>query len=440
VFENLTLRLQTAFQELGRRGKLRQEDVDQALREIRLALLEADVHYQVVKDLLAEVREQALGAAVSRALNPAQQVIQVIHQALINQLGEPSGLSLRGEKPRPILLIGLQGSGKTTTTAKLARFLKSQGERVWMIAADPYRPAASEQLRILGRQIDVEVFSSQAKDAVEICRLGLQAASRNGATVALIDSAGRTQIDAALMDELQEMQREIMPVETLLIADAMTGQEAIHIAQGFSEKLDLTGIILTKMDGDARGGAAISMRAVSGLPIKYIGSGEALDALDRFEPERLASRILGMGDILTMIEKAQDALDLEVAQNSAERMLKGDFTLDDFAEQIAAVRRMGPLGKLVDMLPGGMLKSAGEVDTKDAEKKLDYTQAILQSMTIVERRNPDLLNASRKRRIAAGSGTSVQEVNLLIRQYRQMRRMFKQIGKRGLPDMGNLLR
>ncbi len=438
MFENLSLRLQNAFNDLRRRGTLRPEDVDHALREIRLALLEADVHYQVVKDMLAEVREQALSEEVSRALNPAQQVIQIVHRALINQLGEAAELNLRGEKPRVVLMIGLQGSGKTTTSAKLARLLKGQGERVWMIAADPYRPAASEQLRVLGEQLDVAVFGAESKDAVELSRLGVEAASRNGATVALIDSAGRTQIDPEMMAELQAIQRALSPVETLLVADAMTGQEAIHIAQGFAGTLDVTGIILTKMDGDARGGAAISMRAISGLPIKFVGSGEALDALDRFEPERMASRILGMGDVLSMIEKAQDALDLDQAQDSAERMLKGDFTLDDFAEQIAAVRRMGPLGKLMDMLPGGMLKGAADVDPQQAEKKLDYTQAILQSMTKAERRNPDLLNASRKRRIAAGSGTSVQEVNLLIRQYRQMRRMFKQIGKRGLPNLGNL--
>jgi signal recognition particle subunit SRP54 len=438
VFENLALRLQNAFNELRRRGSLRPEDVDQALREIRLALLEADVHYQVVKDMLAEVREQALGEEVSRALNPAQQVIQIVQHALIGQLGVASELNLRGEKPRVVLLIGLQGSGKTTTTAKLARLLKAQGERVWMIAADPYRPAAGEQLRVLGEQLDVAVFAAEGKDAVELSRLGIEAARRNGATVALIDSAGRTQIDPEMMAELQSIQDVISPTETLLVADAMTGQEAIHIAQGFSGMLDVTGIILTKMDGDARGGAAISMRAISGLPIKFIGSGEALEALDRFEPERMASRILGMGDVLSMIEKAQDALDLDQAQDSAERMLTGAFTLDDFAEQLAAVRRMGPLGKLLDLLPGGLLKGAGEVDPQDAEKKLDYTQAILQSMTKAERRNPDLLNASRKRRIAAGSGTSVQEVNLLIRQYRQMRKMFKQIGKRGLPNLGDL--
>ncbi|MFN2149466.1 MAG: signal recognition particle protein [Anaerolineales bacterium] len=437
MFENLTKRLQTAFKDLGRRGRLRPEDVDGALREIRLALLEADVHYQVVKELLARVRERALESDVSRALNPAQQVIQIIQQELTQQLGQAEGLQLRGEKPRVILLVGLQGSGKTTTAAKLARLLKSKGERVWMIAADPYRPAAAEQLRILGDSIGVETSTRIDGDAIAACRNGLEEAARSGASVAIIDSAGRQQIDPELMDELAAMQREVHPSETLLVADAMTGQEAVGIAQGFEKKLPLTGLILTKLDGDARGGAAISMHSVTGLPIKFAGVGEALDALEPFDPDRMASRILGMGDVLSIIEKAQAVMDVEDAERQAERMLQGEFTLEDFAQQIAAVRRMGPLGKLMEMLPTGAIPGAAQVDKGDAERQLLRTQAILGSMTPVERRKPDLLNASRKRRIAAGSGTTVQEVNQLLRQYRQMRRVMKTLGKGGLPKIGS---
>jgi len=437
VFENLTKRLQAAFSELSRRGKLRPEDIDSALREIRLGLLEADVHYQVVKELLASVRERALGSEVSRALNPAQQVIQIVQQELTEQLGSQEPLKLQGEKPRTILLIGLQGSGKTTTAAKLARLLKGRGERVWLIAADPYRPAAADQLRILGQSIDIGTYTEGGAGALEISRSGLEQARRSGASVAIIDSAGRLQIDPELMDELAAMQQAVAPSETLLVADAMTGQEAVRIAEGFSKRIPLTGMVLTKLDGDARGGAAISMRSVTGLPIKFVGLGESLDALEAFEPARMASRILGMGDVLSIIEKAQTVLDVEDAERQAERMLQGEFTLEDFAEQIAAVRRMGPLGKLMEMLPSGAIPGANQVDSQDAERRLRRTQAILSSMTLAERRKPDVLNASRKRRIAGGSGTTVQEVNQLLRQYRQMRKMMKTLGKRGLPKIGS---
>jgi signal recognition particle subunit SRP54 len=437
VFENLTQRLQAAFKELGRRGKLRPEDIDGTLREIRLALLEADVHYQVVKELLARVQERALGEEVSRALNPSQQVIQIIQQELTQQLGSAEPLDLQGPKPRMILIVGLQGSGKTTTTAKLARILKSKGERVFMIAADPYRPAAGQQLQILGETIDVETHAQAGAGALEMVRTGLELAARRGASAAVVDSAGRQQIDPELMNELAAMQDEFSPCETLLVADAMTGQEAVHIAQGFSDQLELSGMILTKLDGDARGGAAISMRSVTGLPIKFVGVGESLEALEPFEPDRMASRILGMGDVLSIIEKAQSSLDVEAAGRQAERMLQGEFTLEDFAEQIAAVRRMGPLGKLMDMLPSGAIPGAADVDHQEAETRLVRTQAILGSMTPGERRKPDVLNASRKRRIAAGSGTSVQEINQLLRQYRQMRKMMKTLRKRGLPKIGS---
>ncbi|TET29843.1 MAG: signal recognition particle protein, partial [Anaerolineales bacterium] len=309
MFESLSTKLQAVFKELSRHGKLRPEDIDSALREIRLALLEADVHYQVVKDLLERVKERALGEDVSRSLNPAQQVIRIIHQELVAVLGEPERLRLQGAKPRVILLVGLQGSGKTTTAAKLARKLKGQGERTMLIAADPYRPAAATQLEVLGAEIDVPVFTSTDRNPAKICTEGFDKARKGGVSVVVIDTAGRLQIDEPMMEELRTIKAAVDPTEILLIVDAMTGQEAVQIAQGFNTAVNLTGLILTKMDGDARGGAAISMRAVTGMPIKFIGVGEARDALETFDPERLASRILGMGDVLSIIEKAEAAIE-----------------------------------------------------------------------------------------------------------------------------------
>ncbi len=435
MFETLTDRLQDVFRNLGRRGKLRPEDVDAALREIRLALLEADVHFSVVKALLERVRERALSEQVSRALNPAQQVIRIIHEELIRVLGDPAPLQLSGPAPRVVLLVGLQGSGKTTTIAKLARRLRGEGERVLLVAADTYRPAAAEQLSILGEEIGLPVFHQEGLGPVSLVESAVQQAARSGVTVVLVDTAGRSQLDDMLMSELQSMRDRVQPVEVLLVADAMTGQEAVNIATGFHEALALTGLILTKMDGDARGGAAISMRTVTGVPIKFLGLGEARTELDVFEPDRLASRILGMGDIKGLVEKAESVMDEEAAEVQVERLIKGEFTLEDFSRQLQQVRKMGPLGKLLELLPGGLAAMSAQVDDVVAERQLVRTQAILQSMTVHERRKPEVLNASRKRRIASGSGTSVQEINQLLRQYREMRRMFKQLGKRGLGGM-----
>jgi len=436
VFESLTSRLQTVFQGLGRRGKLRPEDVDAALREIRLALLEADVHYQVVKDLLESVRVRALGEEVSRAINPTQQVIRIIYDELTQALGETARLSLQGPKPRVILLVGLQGSGKTTTAAKLARMLRAQGERVWLVAADPYRPAAVEQLQILGDEIGVPVFSENGVNPPDLCAAGIERAKNDGGSIVIIDTAGRSQLDDELMRELQSIQNRVKPVEILLVADAMTGQEAIHIAQGFHENLELTGLILTKMDGDARGGAAISIRSVTGVPIKFLGVGENRDAFEVFEAERLASRILGMGDLKGLLEQAA-SMDMEDAEQQAAKILEGDFTLEDFNQQISMMRNMGPISKLLDMMPNSMVGLGGnKVDGDAAERQVIRTQAILQSMTVKERQSPKILNASRKRRIALGSGTSVPEVNQLLRQYKQTRKLMKKIGKRGLPNKG----
>jgi len=429
MFNSLTSRLQEAFKVLRKRGKLRPEDVDEAMTSIRRALLEADVHYQVAKSLLASVREQALSEDVSRALNPAQQVIQIIHRELSLTLGEPGRLALTGAKPRVIMLVGLQGSGKTTTAAKLARRLRSSGERVALVAADPYRPAAVEQLKILGRELDVHVYHEDGLAPAELCARAAKQAGKAGETVLILDTAGRSQLDDDLMVELEQISTRLQPVERLLVADAMTGQEAVHIAEGFNTRIPLTGLVLTKMDGDARGGAAISMRSVTGVPIKFLGTGEAREALEVFEPDRLASRILGMGDVITLIEKAQETFDQEQAADQAERMLSGKFTLEDFDAQLEQMQRMGPLDKIMDMIPG-MNRPAEPLP--DMEGQLRRTQAIIRSMTPGERRKPEILNASRKRRIAAGSGTSVQEVNQLLRQFRDMKKMMKRLGGRGL--------
>lgn len=440
MFESLATKLQGVFQGLSRRGKLRPADIDAALRELRLALLEADVHYQVVKDLVEAVRDEALGEVVSKALNPAQQVIQIIHQQMVSTLGQTETLVLRGAKPNVIMLVGIQGSGKTTTAAKLAKRLKSNGERVWMIAADPYRPAATDQLQRLGEEVGVKVYTNPELSPPDLCAEGVQAASKDGAGVVILDTAGRNQIDEEMMGELSAIAARINPVEVLLVADAMTGQEAVNIASGFGEHLELTGLILTKLDGDARGGAAISMRKVTGVPIKFVGTGEGRGALEAFDPDRMASRILGMGDVLGIIERAEASFETEAMEQQAQRLLKGEFTLEDFADQLASVRKMGPVSKLLESLPMGMTGGMADFDQASTERQLAQTQAILSSMTKVERQNPDLLNASRKRRIAAGSGTSVQQVNQLLRQYRQMRKLFKQFGKRGLPDIGRMLR
>jgi len=430
MFESLTQRLQDVFRTLGKRGKLRPEDVDAAVRGIRLALLEADVQYQVVKALVAQVRDRALSEEISRALNPSQQVIRAIHEELTRTLGEPGRLLLKGRKPRVVMLVGLQGSGKTTTAAKLARHLRGNGERVAMVAADPYRPAAVHQLQVLGREEDVPVYTEEGVAPPELCERALQKASASGVSVLLLDTAGRSQLDDELMLELEQIQKRVEPVEILLIADAMTGQEAVNIARGFHARLGISGLILTKMDGDARGGAAISMRSITGVPIKFIGTGESRDALERFEPERLASRILGMGDVVSLIEKAEQAFEEKEAAAQAERMLSGRYTLEDFGEQLGQMQQMGPVDKLLDLVPGISGMRAGQ-PVRDLDRQLRRTQAIIRSMTPAERRNPRMLNASRKRRIAAGSGTDVQEINQLLRQFREMQKMLKRLGGRG---------
>jgi signal recognition particle subunit SRP54 len=426
VFENLTDRLNGVFKQLSRRGKLSEKDVDAAMREVRLALLEADVHYSVVKDFIARVRERAVGQEVSRALNPAQQVIKIVNEELIATLGEPERLNLSGPKPRVIMLIGLQGSGKTTAAGKLARMLRSQGERVMLVAADPYRPAAVTQLNTLGESLNVPVFSEAGVAPPELTVHAQQKAELGGYTVLILDTAGRSQLDDELMDELQAITSRVHPVEVLLVVDSMIGQEAV------SDAVEITGLVLTKIDGDARGGAAISIRSVTGVPIKFLGTGEGLDAIEVFDPDRLSSRILGMGDVLGLIERAEATLDEQTAREQAERMIAGQFTLEDFRDQLSQVRSMGPIGQLMGMLPGGMGQIANQVDPQEAEEQLKRTEAIINSMTIGERRNPKILNASRRRRIARGSGTEVQDVNRLLKQFKQAQRMFKTLNKAGM--------
>ncbi|MGA7192817.1 MAG: signal recognition particle protein [Anaerolineales bacterium] len=438
MFESLTNRLNQVFDQLRRRGKLSEADVDAAMREVRLALLEADVHFSVVKTFIARVRERAVGAEVSRALNPGQQIIKIVNEELITTLGEPAPLNLSGPKPRMIMLVGLQGSGKTTAAGKLARLLRSKGERVMMVAGDPYRPAAVQQLQQLGERIDVPVESDLNLKPPELAKHAFEKADKGGFGVVILDTAGRSQLDAELMNELKSIASKVTLVETLLVVDSMIGQEALNIAQGFRDNVSITGLILTKMDGDSRGGAAISIRSVTGVPIKFIGTGEKLDALETYDPARLSSRILGMGDMIGLIEKAEAAFDQQTAQKSAERMMKGQFTLEDFLEQMKQMKKMGPLSQMMDMLPGQFGQAARQADPKDIEKNMKQSEAIISSMTIKERRNPDVLNASRRRRIAAGSGTDVQDVNKLIKQFREAQKLMKTLQKTGGRGLGNL--
>jgi signal recognition particle subunit SRP54 len=438
MFENLTERLNEVFKGLRRRGKLSESDVDAAMREVRLALLEADVNYGVVRDFVGRVRARSVGAEVSKALNPGQQVIKIVNEELIITLGQPERLNLSGPRPHVIMLVGLQGSGKTTAAGKLARLLRSQGERVMLVAADPYRPAAVRQLETLGERLDVPIYFEAGVPPPEVCFRALEKAGKGGFSTIILDTAGRSQLDNALMDELKAINGRVNPAEILLVADAMIGQEAVNIAKGFRDVIPLTGLILTKMDGDARGGAAISIRAVTGVPIKFLGTGEALDGLEVYDPNRLASRILGMGDILGLIERAEAAYDEKVAQEQAEKMMSGDFTLQDFADQLRQLRKMGPLGQLLEMMPGGMGQLARQISPQEAETQLKMTEAIINSMTRMERRKPDILNASRRRRIARGSGTDVQNVNRLMKQFRETQRIFKTLkksGTRGLPRL-----
>ncbi len=428
MFESLTEKLQGVFDKLGKRGKLSEADVDAALREVRLALLEADVNYKVVKDFTLRVRARAVGHEVMRSLTPAQQVVKIVNEELIATLGEPARLDLSGPAPRVIMLVGLHGCGKTTTAAKLAVKLHKSGQRPLLVAADTYRPAAVTQLEVLGKQVDVPVHSEgTVTPPLQICTNALRRARESAYTVVLLDTAGRLHVDDDMMRELEEIKARTSPQEVLLVADAMTGQDAVRVANEFHGCLGLTGLILTKVDGDARGGAAISMRAVTGVPIKYLGVGEKTDALDEFHPDRLASRILGMGDVLTLIEKAQTTLDQEQAMGMAQKLVKGEFDLEDFLQQLQQIKKLGPLSQLLDMIPG-LSQAAKGIAPEVTDRQMKTIEAIINSMTREERRNPRIVNASRKRRISRGSGTTVQEINALLSQFRQTRRLMKQLG------------
>ncbi|NMA92320.1 MAG: signal recognition particle protein [Firmicutes bacterium] len=427
---NLSEKLQNILRQLRGKGRLSEKDVDVAMREIRLALLEADVNFRVVKDFIASVRERSVGEEVLKSLTPGQQVVKIVHQELTGLLGEKqSRLSLSSSLPA-IMLVGLQGSGKTTTAVKLANYLRRQGRRPLLAAADTYRPGAVEQLRVLSESAGLTCYDQPGARPVEICTGACRLAEREGYDPVIFDTAGRLHLDQEMMAELQEIKGSLNPEEVLLVIDAMTGQDAVNTSVEFNRQIGLTGVILTKLDGDARGGAALSVRAVTGCPLKFVGVGEKVDALEPFYPERMASRILGMGDMLTLIEKAGAELDLEKARQLEQKLRRSQFTFDDFREQLEQLRRMGPLQDLVDMLPGaGLPKGMKQLPVDEGQ--LGRVEAIISSMTRVERRDPSIINSSRRRRIAAGSGTKIQDVNRLLQQFSQMQRMFKQIGGMG---------
>ena len=434
MFDSLSGRLGQVFDGLTRRGALGEAEVAKAMRDVRIALLEADVALPVVKDFTARVAEEAVGAAVLKSVAPGQQVVKIVNDRLVEMLGGTTAeIDIAAAPPAAVLMVGLQGSGKTTTTAKLGRFLShSRRKRVLMASLDTRRPAAMEQLSILGGQAAVDVLPVTAgQDAVAIARRAMKTGAREGYDVVLLDTAGRTHADAALMTEAEAVRDACRPAETLLVADALTGQDAVNVARAFDERVGLSGIALTRVDGDGRGGAALSMRAVTGRPIKLIGTGEGLDAIEPFHPDRIASRILGMGDVVSLVEKAQESIDRKEAAVLARKARKGGFDLDDLSRQIDQMRRMGGMEGLLGMLPG-----VGRVKKQLADANVDLTvldrnQAIIGSMTPAERRNPKLLNGSRKRRIAGGSGTSVQDVNRLLKQVKQMNVMMKRAGKLG---------
>jgi len=439
LFESLGDRLQGVFTSLKGHGKLTEKDVDAAMREIRLVLLEADVNFKVVKDFVGHVRERAIGEEVIKSVTPGQQVVKILYDEMTEILGgREKGLKFAPHPPSVIMLVGLQGSGKTTAAAKLAVLLRHQGRNPLLVAADVYRPAAVEQLQTLGRQIEVPVAYYKHKSAFEIVAEAVKEAGRTGNDVVILDTAGRLHIDEEMMQELVDIEREVEPSEILLVVDSMTGQDAVNIALSFLEKLDFDGIILTKMDGDARGGAALSMKTVTGRPIKLASVGEKMNDLEVFHPDRVASRILGMGDIVTLVEKAEEAVTEERARKLEEKLRKQKFDFDDFLEQMQQLRSMGGFSKVLEMVPGmGNMARGGGIDVD--ERQMKRIEAIIQSMTAHERRNPSILNASRRRRIAKGSGTTTQDVNQLVKQFGQMQKMLKAFSGKGA-GMGMLKR
>jgi signal recognition particle subunit SRP54 len=436
MFDALSDRLRRSLGALTGRGRVSEADVDAAMREVRLALLEADVNFRVVKDFVARVRERAVGAEVLESLNAGQQVVKIVNEELTDLLSAGDRTFHLAGNPAVVALVGLQGSGKTTTAAKLARHVVKLGRRPILVAADPYRPAAVDQLVTLGRGLDIPVVTAPAGTPVpEIGRLGIAAARREVRDTVILDTAGRLTVDEVLMAEITDLTAAVRPIETLLVVDAMVGQEAVGVAEAFAAAVPLTGLVLTKIDGDARGGAALSISAVTGLPVKFLGTGEKTDALEPFHPDRLAGRILGMGDVLTLIERAQESFDQKTAEEAAARLQTGRFTLEDMLEQLQQVKKMGPLDQIVGMIPG-LSGMAREAEASVNRGDLARTEAIIRSMTPAERRDPDVLNASRRRRIAAGSGTSIAEVNRLVKQFTDMQKLMKQLrGGRRIPGL-----
>ena len=447
MFESLSDRLSGVFRSFSGRGQLTEENIQAGLREVRLALLEADVNFRVVKEFVERVRERVLGQEVEKSLTPTQQLVKAVHDELVTLLGgETTELNLRGAQPGVIMMVGLQGSGKTTSAGKLANLLRKQKMRPYLVPVDVYRPAAIDQLRTLARQLDIPCFASSADmKPVDIVRAAFEDAKEKQCTVVILDTAGRLHIDAPLMQELVDIKSAVQPQEILFVADAMTGQDAVTVAESFNERLGLTGVVLTKMDGDARGGAALSIRAVTGAPVKFVGMGEKLSEMEVFHPDRIAGRILGMGDVLTLVEKAQATIDADEAEALAKKMRKASFDLEDFRTQMRRIKKLGSLDSILKMIPGmgGLREKLAEANGAMPEKEMARTEAIINSMTMAERRNPDILNGSRRARIAKGAGVTVQQVNQLVRQFEQMRQMMKGMmgGKaKGMPAMPRMPR
>lgn len=425
IFSNLSEKLQESLGKLTRKGKLSEKDIDNVAREIKLSLLEADVNYKVVKEFVKKIKERAMGQDVMESLTPGQTVIKIVNEELTNLMGkENSKLELKGSTPHVVLMVGLQGSGKTTHSGKLVRKLKKEGRNPLLVALDVYRPAAIEQLKVVGKQAEVEVFEKGKQDPVQTANEAKEYARRNNNDVVIMDTAGRLQIDEDLMDELKNIKKVVKPDEILLVVDAMVGQESVNVAKTFDEYLDITGVILTKLDGDARGGAALSIRQVVGKPIKFIGTGEKLDDLEAFHPDRMASRILGMGDVLSLIEKAEKQVSLKDAKELEEKMRNQSYTLDDFVEQINQIRNMGPLEDLLAMIPGVNNKMLKNVNVD--EKGFVRIEALISSMTKEEREKPEIIGKSRKERIAKGSGVDMNELNKLLKQFKELKKMMKQ--------------